>query len=94
MDLVTLAIWISLGLIALGFIAIILFGIKSIVTGRFRVSSLLAMAIPVVIFAVAYALSAGATYPLIQAAVLTSLILMGLAFVIVMLTGLKSFIGF
>jgi hypothetical protein len=94
MDIANLAIWIAILLTALGIVAILAFGIKSIVSGKFRMSSLLAMVIPVIVFAISYALSAGNPDPLAAAAVLTSVILIVLGFVAILIAGLRGFVGF
>lgn len=94
MDLVTIGIWIALGLLGLGLLTIIAFGIKNVATGKFRVFSLVAMLIPLVVFGVAYALSAGSPQPFTSAMVLTALILLLLAALAILFTGLRGFIGF
>jgi hypothetical protein len=94
MEITTLAIWISLVLTAVGLIAIVLFGIRSIINGKFRMSSLIAMAVPAVVFAISYVISSGAAEPLAAAAVLTSLILLVLGVLTVLVMGLRGLVGF
>lgn len=94
MDIATLAIWAALIMTAGGALIILLFGIKSAVSGRLRMSALLALAVPVVVFGISYAISAGAPTPFAEAAILTSLILMGIAAVALVIIALRSFVGF
>jgi len=94
MDITTIAIWISLILAGLGVLFIVLSGIRSIAQGKFRMSSLIGMVVPLVVFGIAYALSAGAPDPMASAAVLTCVILLFLGVVAVLIMGLKGVIGF
>lgn len=94
MDIATIAIWISLLLTALGLVAILLFGIRSIINGKFRMSSLIAMGLPAVVFAISWVISSGAADPLSAAAVLTSLILIVLGVLTVLVMGLRGLVGF
>lgn len=93
MDIVTIAIWIALILTVVGFVFILLSGVRSVAQGKFRVSALIGMIVPVLVFGIAYALSAGAPDPLVSAAVLTAVILLILGLLAVLLMGLKGVIG-
>jgi hypothetical protein len=94
MDIATLAIWAALIMTAVGALIIVVFGIKSALSGRLRPSALIALAVPVVVFGISYAISAGAPTPFAEAAILTSLILMGIAAVALLVIGVRSFVGF
>jgi hypothetical protein len=94
MDLVTLAIWAAILLTAVGVLAIVLFGLKSAASGRIRVGALIGLSVPVVIFGISYAISAGSPTPFAEAAILTSLILMGIAMLALVIIGLRGFVGF
>lgn len=94
MDLVTIGIWIAIALTAVGILTIVIFGIKNIASGKFRIWSLVAMLVPVVIFGVSYALSAGSPQPFAQAMIFTALALIVIGAVAVLFTGLKGLIGF
>jgi len=94
MDLVTIGIWIALALIAVGILSIVLFAIRNIASGKFRVFSLVAMVLPLAIFGLSYALSAGSPQPFAQAMIFTALILLALGALAILLTGLKGLIGF
>jgi|GEM_PF-1779910 len=93
MDLVDIAIWLALGMTALGLGAILVFALLSVANGKFRPSSLLALVIPAVVFGISYAISSGGPDPMVQAAILTSLILIFLGFIAILLSGLKGVIG-
>jgi hypothetical protein len=92
MDFATIGVWIALLLIGLGVVAIVAFGLKSVASGKFRISTLAGALIPIVVFGISLALSAGAEHTLAQAAVLTGLLLLIGALLAVAATGLRSFI--
>lgn len=94
MDFATLAVWAALLLVGVALVAVVIFGIKSIAEGKFRMTTLAAMVVPVVVFVIAYALSSGAEAPFAAAAVLTSLILIVIAAGAILVIGLKGLIGF
>ncbi len=94
MDIATIAIWIALILTAVGVLAILVSGVRSIAQGKFRMSSLIGMAIPVVVFAIAYLLSTGAPEPMVSAAVLTGIILLVVGTIAIFVMGLKGLVGF
>lgn len=92
--IVPIAIWLSLALVALGLLVIIVFGIKSLASGKHRPWSIGAMLLPLVIFGITYAISSGGPEPATTAMILTALILMAGGVLAILLTGLKGLIGF
>ncbi|MEM1043323.1 MAG: hypothetical protein AAGI91_11925 [Bacteroidota bacterium] len=88
--LVPIAIWLSLALVALGFLVIAVFGIKSLIDGKHRVWSIGAMVLPLAIFGVCYALSLGTAEPATTAMILTALVLLAGGIVAIVLTGIKG----
>jgi hypothetical protein len=93
MDIVQIAIWLALGMTAIGIGAILIFALLSVANGKFRPSSLIALVVPAVVFAIAYVISSGGPDPVVQAAILTSLILLVLGVIAILLSGLKGVIG-
>jgi hypothetical protein len=93
MDIVQIAIWLALGMTALGLGAILLFAVLSVANGKFRPNSLIALVVPAVVFGISYVISSGGPDPVVQAVILTSLILIVLGFVAILLSGLKGVIG-
>jgi hypothetical protein len=94
MDIATIAIWLALILVAVGVVAVVIFGVIAILNGKFRLMSLGAMLIPIVVFLIALAISSGAEHVMSQAAILTSMILLVGACIALLLSGLRSFAGF
>ena len=92
--IVPILIYLVLAMIAIGLVVILLFGLKGLVEGKHRPWSIGAMLLPVVVFGIAYALSAGSDTPVAAAIVLTAVILMVVGIVAVIVTGLKGFLGF
>ena len=90
---VPILIWLVLAMIALGLLVILLFGLKGLVDGKHRPWSIGAMLLPVVVFGIAYALSAGSDTPAASAVVLTAVILIAVGIIAVLVTGLKGFFG-
>lgn len=93
MDIVTIAIWIALGLTGLGILAILVFGAIAVANGKVRLSALIAAVVPLVVFGIAYAISSGSPTPLVSAAVLTSLILLVVGMAGILLTGVRGLIS-
>ncbi len=92
--IVPILIWLTLAMIALGLLIILLFGLKGLVSGKHRPWSIGAMLLPVAVFGISYALSAGSDTPAASAVVLTAVILIVIGIIAVVITGLKGFIGF
>lgn len=93
MDIVTIAIWIALGLTGLGILAILIFGAIAVANGKVRLSALIAAVVPIVVFGIAYAISSGSPTPLVSAAVLTAIILLVAGMVGILLTGIRGLIS-
>ncbi len=92
--LVPLAIWLSIGLVALGLAVIVIFGIKSLAAGKHRLWTIAAMLLPLVIFGICYAISLGAADPATTAMILTALVLLVGGILAILVTGIKGVIGF
>ena len=88
--IVPIAIWLSLGMVALGLLVIVVFGIKSLAEGKHRLWSIGAMLLPLVIFGVCYAISLGAAEPATTAMILTALVLLVGGIIAIVLTGIKG----
>lgn len=91
--IVPILIWLVLAMIALGLVVMLIFGLKGLFEGKHRPWSIGAMLLPLVVFGISYALSAGSDTPAAAAVVLTAVILIGVGVVAVVVTGLKGFIG-
>ena len=92
--IVPILIYLVLAMIALGLLVILFFGLKGLVAGKHRPWSIGAMLLPVVVFGIAYALSAGSDTPAAAAVVLTAVILIAVGIIAVLITGVKGFFGF
>ena len=88
--LVPILIYVVLGLIALGLLVIVVAGVLSLVRGKVKVSTLAALAVPVVVFAIAWAVSGTP----VEAVITTVLVLLGIGILAVLLSGLKGLVGF
>ena len=91
--IVPIAIWLSLALVALGLLVIVVFGIKSLASGKHRPWSIAAMLLPLVIFGICYVISLGAAEPATTAMILTALTLMAGGVIAILLTGAKGLLG-
>jgi len=92
--LVPIAIWLTLAMIVVGLLVIAIFGAKGLVSGKHRPWSIGAMLLPVVIFGISYAISAGGPDPAAHAGILTMLVLLFAGLAAVVVTGLKGILGF
>lgn len=91
--LIPIAVWGTLILIALGLLIIVVFGIRSLLAGKFRPWSIGAMLLPVVVFGIAYVLASGPD-PAATAGVWTVLVLMAVGAAAILVTGVKGLVGF
>jgi hypothetical protein len=87
--LVPILMYVVIGLVLLGLGVIAIFGILGIARGKQKPSTLLALAIPIVVFAIAYAIMGNPP----GAVILTVLILLALAVIAMVFTGLKGLVS-
>ena len=92
--IVPIAIWLSLALVALGLLVMLVFGVKSLISGRHRPWSIAAMLLPLVVFGICYAISLGSPEPATTAALLTALVLLVGGILVILVTGIKGVLGF
>ena len=90
--IVPIAIWLSLGLVALGLLVIVVFGIKSLASGKHRPWTIGAMLLPLVVFGICYAISQGSPEPATTAMILTALTLLVGGVLAIVITGIKGFV--
>jgi len=91
--IVPIAIWLSLALVAVGLLVIVVFGIKSLASGKHRPWSIAAMLLPLVVFGICYAISLGAPEPATTAMILTAVTLLAAGVIAIVLTGVKGLFG-
>jgi hypothetical protein len=84
--MVAIAIGLTLILIGLAVLGILVFGGKNVVSGKVALDKMAAIAVPFVIAIVAYFVFGDAT----QAAIFTMLLMIGIVFVGILLTGARS----
>lgn len=84
--IVQLAVIGAFGLIALGMVAMLFSGIKSMVQGKQDVKRILIMAVPFIVFGISYGVLSDVT----KAGVLTTMVMMGIMVVSVIFTGLRG----
>lgn len=85
-----LAIGITLGLILIGVIAIFVSGIKNLIQGKSDLKRITVMVVPVIIFAVSYALLG----TIAQAGVATMLFMVGIMLLSILVTGTRGTFNF
>lgn len=88
--IVQIAVIGAFGLIALGIIATIVSGIKSMTQGKQDIKRIAIMAVPFVIFGISYLIVQGTELPFAKAGVLTAAIMMGIMVVSVFFTGIRG----
>lgn len=81
-----IGIYIALGLLALGILAMLVSGIRGMINGEQELKKYLVGLLPFVIYAVSYAINGD----VMRAGIATLLILLGLMVVAIVLTGLKT----
>lgn len=84
--MVPIAIGITLILIALAFLGILIFGLMNMISGKVGVDKMATIAIPFIIALIAYFVFGNAT----QAAIFTMLLMIGIVFLGIALTGARS----
>jgi hypothetical protein len=84
--IVQIAVIGAMGLIGLGIVSMIVSGIKSLAQGKQDVKRIVIMAVPFIIFGVAY----GVLGDIPRAGVLTTMTMMGIMVVSVVFTGLRG----
>ena len=86
MNIVVIAIYIVLGLIGLGLVAMLLFGIRSVAFGKINPVTMVIVCIPVLILVIlGFVLPTWA-----EAGIMTVIISLGLAVLALLVTGLKG----
>lgn len=86
-SLVPIGIWVVIALVGVGILTILLFGLKSILNGKVKVSSIIFMLIPFIIMG-ALGLANGGDWA--TAGILTLLIMIGLAMVAMLVTSFRG----
>lgn len=81
-----IGIGIALGLIGIGFIAILVAGVKSLATGKQDLKRILTMVVPFAVFGIIYAVAGDMT----DAAIGTMLFMMAAMLLFMLLSGLRS----
>ena len=94
MELAAILIWAVLIAIVVGVLIMVVSGIRNLIGGKFRMWSLLAMVIPIVLFVIGYLIYSGSTYPLTSAMIFTVLAMIVVGIGAIALTAAKGFIGF
>ncbi len=84
--IVKIAVWLAIGLIGFGIIAIVASGIKSLSQGKQDVKRIAIMAVPFIIFGISYAVLQDVS----KAGVLATLCMMVIMVVSVAFTGLRG----
>ncbi|TVQ15179.1 MAG: hypothetical protein EA364_02930 [Balneolaceae bacterium] len=84
--MVPIAIGLTLILIAAGVIGILIFGFMNVVSGKLALDKMLTVAVPFVLAIIAYFVFGDAT----QAAIFTMLLMIGIVFLGIFLTGARS----
>lgn len=86
-DVSSIAVMITLGLIALGFLALAIFSIRNLASGKHSIGSVAAFGVPVVVFGISWLIAGG---DISRTAVLTFMIMFVLALIALFATGFKS----
>jgi uncharacterized membrane protein YfbV (UPF0208 family) len=84
--MVPIAIGLTLILIAAGVIGILIFGFMNVVSGKLALDKMVTVAVPFVLAIIAYFVFGDAT----QAAIFTMLLMIGIVFLGIFLTGARS----
>lgn len=84
--MVPIAIGLTLILVAAGVIGILIFGFMNVISGKMALDKLVTIAVPFVIAVIAYFVFGDAT----QAAIFTMLLMIGIVFLGIFLTGARS----
>jgi uncharacterized membrane protein YfbV (UPF0208 family) len=84
--MVPIAIGLTLILVAAGVIGILVFGFMNVISGKMALDKLVTIAVPFVIAVIAYFVFGDAT----QAAIFTMLLMIGIVFLGIFLTGARS----
>ncbi|MCA1800840.1 MAG: hypothetical protein LC662_00090 [Rhodothermaceae bacterium] len=84
--MVPIAIGLTLILVAAGVIGILVFGFMNVISGKMALDKLVTIAVPFIIAVIAYFVFGDAT----QAAIFTMLLMIGIVFLGIFLTGARS----
>ncbi len=84
--IVSIAIGLGLGLIALGVIGMLISGIQSIIKGKQDIKKIVTMLVPFAVFGIAYGIAGTLT----EAAIGTMLFMMSAMLLFMLLTGLRG----
>jgi len=84
--IVSIAIGLGLGLIALGVIGMLISGIQSVIKGKQDIKKIVTMLVPFAVFGIAYGIAGTVT----EAAIGTMLFMMAAMVLLIFLTGLRG----
>jgi hypothetical protein len=84
--MVPIAIGLTLILVAAGVLGILVFGFMNVISGKMAIDKLVTIAVPFVLAVIAYFVFGDAT----QAAIFTMLLMIGIVFLGILLTGARS----
>lgn len=84
--MVPIAIGLTLILVAAGVLGILVFGFMNVISGKMAIDKLVTIAVPFVVAVIAYFVFGDAT----QAAIFTMLLMIGIVFLGILLTGARS----
>jgi hypothetical protein len=84
--MVPIAIGLTLILVAAGVLGILVFGFMNVISGKMALDKLVTIAVPFVVAVIAYFVFGDAT----QAAIFTMLLMIGIVFLGILLTGARS----
>lgn len=90
MDASTIAVGVSAGMVVLSILGMMVFGIKNLVTGKHEISKIVILIIPMLVFAGVYFATGSAD----EAAMLTTLIMLGFMALLIALSAIKSVFNF
>jgi hypothetical protein len=88
--IVQIAVIGAFGLIGLGVLSMIISGIRSLAQGKQELKRILIMAVPFVVFGIAFAITANAADRYASAGVLTTMVMLAIMVISVLITGLRG----
>lgn len=90
MDASTIAVGVSAGMVVLSIFGMMIFGVKNLITGKHELSKIVILIIPMLVFAGVYSATGSAD----EAAMLTTLIMLGFMALLIALSAIKSVFNF
>ena len=88
--IVKIAVILAFGLIGLGVLSMIVSAVKSLMQGKQDFKRIALMAVPFIVFGISYGVMTSAEQPLVNAGVMTTMVMMGIMVVSTVITGLRS----